>query len=127
MAGTSQRPSEDARTEGIAWGRRLAGTYGDPDGSDEPAARRKVADVLDQMGFASEPGCDAEEVRLTRCPLLEAAHQQTDVVCSVHLGIAEGLMDRYGYDASDSELVPFAEPGACVLRLHSRPAAVEDS
>jgi predicted ArsR family transcriptional regulator len=124
---TSAHPAEDARAEGIAWGRRLAVAHGDPDVPGEAAAQHKAVEVLDEMGFAAEPGGDPQEMRLTRCPLLEAAHRQTDVVCAVHLGIAEGLMAGYGYDAAGTELVPFAQPGACVLRLHSRPAAVEDS
>jgi len=118
---TSARPADDARTEGIAWGRRLAESHGDPDGPDETAARRKVADVFDQMGFAPEAGVGPDEMRLTRCPLLEAAHLDTAVVCSVHLGVAQGLMDGYGYDASGSELIPFAERGACLLHLRTHP------
>jgi predicted ArsR family transcriptional regulator len=116
---TSPQPAEDARTEGAAWGRRLADTHGTPESDDFDSGRRQVADVLDRMGFATEQGATAEEIRLTRCPLLEAAHQQTEVVCSVHLGIAQGLMDSYGHDASGSELVPFAEPGACLMRVLS--------
>lgn len=119
---TSPHPEEDARAEGRAWGRRLAETYGSPAAPGEPAARRKLADVFDAMGFATEPGAGPDDLRMTQCPLLEAAHQQTDVVCSVHLGIAHGLMDSYGYDASSSDLAPFAQPMACVLCLRTRPS-----
>jgi len=79
------------------------------------------------MGFATEPGPVPDELRMTQCPLLEAAHRQTDVVCSVHLGIAHGLMDSYGYDASGSHLAPFAQPGVCVLRLCTVPRVVTPS
>jgi len=72
------------------------------------------------MGFAPEPDHDATEVRLTRCPLLEAAHQQPDIVCSVHLGIAEGALETYGAGTEGLELLPFHEPGACLLRLRDR-------
>jgi predicted ArsR family transcriptional regulator len=54
-------------------------------------------------------------VRLTRCPLLEAAHRHPDVVCAVHLGIVRGALDEQGADPSGTALAPFAEPGACVL------------
>jgi len=116
---TSPQPEEDARIEGVAWGRRLADTHGPPDGPGDEAARVKVAQVFDRLGFSSQRGPDQQELRLTRCPLLEAAHQQTGVVCAVHLGIAQGLMDGYGFDASGSELVPFAEPGACLMRFRT--------
>jgi predicted ArsR family transcriptional regulator len=124
---TSTDPVAEARAEGIAWGRRLAHEHGDPEDPGEVAARRKTVEVLDEMGFAAEPGGDAQETRLTRCPLLEAAHQQSDVVCAVHLGITEGLLAGYGYDASGTELVPFAQPGACVLRLPAQAGVTPDS
>jgi predicted ArsR family transcriptional regulator len=87
-----------------------------------------VSDLFDQMGFAAQPDRSARVVRLTRCPLLEAAHQAPDIVCSVHRGIAEGALEEFGTaefgTASDGssdgvQLLPFAEPGACVLRLRA--------
>ena len=69
------------------------------------------------MGFAPVPDDDVRELRLTRCPLLEAAHQHPEVVCAVHLGITEGALESFGAPAGDVELLPFAEPGACLLRL----------
>ena len=59
-------------------------------------------------------------VRLTRCPLLEAAHKYPDVVCGVHLGLAQGALEEYGAASDGTDLVPFAEPGACRLRLARR-------
>ena len=60
------------------------------------------------------------EVRLTRCPLLEAARESPTVVCSVHLGIVRGALAAQGHDGSASELHPFSDPGACHLRLVAR-------
>src|SRR5699024_12003747 len=56
--------------------------------------------------------------RLTRCPLLEAAHEHPDIVCGVHLGLVRGALEVFGDPAAESELEPFSEPGAC--RLHLR-------
>ena len=55
--------------------------------------------------------------RLRRCPLLEAAVEQPEVVCSVHLGIVRGALDTWGTTSDETSLVPFAEPGACLLHL----------
>ena len=56
------------------------------------------------MGFdpqvAPTPTPPTPTVRLTRCPLLDAAEQYPDVVCGVHLGIAKGALTEY--DADDS-------------------------
>ncbi len=56
-------------------------------------------------------------VRLTRCPLLDAARQYPDVVCSVHAGIIRGALHTWGDEATVTRLVPFAEPGACLVHL----------
>lgn len=81
--------------------------------------------MLDDLGFTPEvvPERPAE-IRLTRCPLLEAAHRHPEVVCAVHLGIVRGALTEYGADPAGSALVPFAEPGACRLVL---PALEEDA
>lgn len=78
-----------------------------------------MSDLFEQMGFAPEPDRNARVVRLTRCPLLEAAHQAPDIVCSVHQGIAEGALEEFGAASDRVQLLPFAEPGACVLRLRA--------
>ena len=84
------------------------------------AARREVVALLDEVGFAPETDARAAVVRLTRCPLLEAAHKYPDVVCGVHLGLAQGALEEYGAPPDGAELLPFAEPGACRLRLARR-------
>ena len=73
-------------------------------------------ELLDDLGFGPETVPDEpSDVRLTRCPLLEAAHRHPDVVCGVHLGIVRGALARHGADPAGAELLPFAEPGACRL------------
>ena len=84
------------------------------------AARREVVSLLDEVGFAPQPDARSSTVRLTRCPLLEAAHKHPDVVCGVHLGLARGALEEYGADPDGTELLPFAEPGACRLHLMRR-------
>ncbi len=121
LAATITRTSDDppavAATAGEEWGRELARDRG---ATQMPAqeARAEVVQLLDDLGFAPGFARDApSEVRLTRCPLLEAAHRFPDVVCAVHLGIVRGALTEYGGVADDADLLPFAEPGACVLTL----------
>lgn len=115
IARTSAQPGEDAAAAGEEWGRQLAGSRGSAARSPEEA-RDLVVDLLDDLGFApeSEPARPSD-VRLTRCPLLEAAHRHPEVVCGVHLGIVRGALAEHGADPSGTDLVPFAEPGACRL------------
>ena len=116
---TSPDPARDARAAGVEWGDELAREHGvRAAGASTPAAARRAAtEVFARMGFAPTADAEHTEVRLTRCPLLQAAHQHPEVVCSVHQGIAEGLLAAAGDDPAATELVSFAEPGACLLRL----------
>jgi len=118
---TSDSPRADAILAGTEWGHELARKKGAPTTSGGPAARREVVALLDEIGFAPQSDEHASVVKLTRCPLLEAAHRYPDVVCGVHLGIVRGAMEEYGADASRSDLFPFSEPGACRLDLMVRP------
>lgn len=113
---SSSTPREDAMLAGTEWGRELArGSQVDAT-PEQSGARDQVIELLDQIGFAPVPA-EGAAVRLTRCPLLEAAHRYPDVVCAVHLGIVRGALEEYGADGSASELFPFSEPGACRLEL----------
>lgn len=117
---TSDRPEEDAIRAGRGWGRSLAARR--TTRSEDPASGR-VRDLLDRLGFAPEGEIDAAtdtgELRLTRCPLLEVAKEEPTIVCNVHLGLVGGALETYDAPDPDAELLPFAEPGACVLRLRS--------
>jgi predicted ArsR family transcriptional regulator len=114
---TSAAPAADAEQAGEAWGRELARGRGAAPAGSPVAARREVVAMLDELGFAPFADARTSVVKLTRCPLLEAAHRYPDVVCSVHLGLVRGALSEYGGDTEGTELVPFAEPGSCRLRL----------
>lgn len=117
---TSANPRDDAVAAGRTWGQELARRSGPPERAGATAARRKVADLLDQVGFAPETDRRVTTARLTRCPLLETAKEFPDVVCGVHLGIVRGALEAYGTDSTRTDLQPFAEPGACRLELLTR-------
>ncbi len=61
-------------------------------------------------------GADGVTLRLERCPVLDLARRYPEVVCSVHLGLLRGSLAGT-LDVEKIELRPFAEAGACVLRL----------
>lgn len=120
LARTSGHPERDARTAGTEWGRELVGDAGRA-GTDP---RQTVLDTLTRLGFA--PDADAASpdthggrgIALRTCPLLDTARRYPTVVCQVHLGIVEGMLERLGARAARGlDLIPFAEPGACRLFL----------
>lgn len=117
---TSSNPVEDATAAGREWGQEIARERGAQPSPSAVAARREVVSLLDEIGFAPQADARSSVVRLTRCPLLEAANKYPDVVCGVHLGLAQGALEAYGADTEGTELLPFAEPGACRLHLSRR-------
>lgn len=114
LARTSADPERDARVAGVDWGRELAEETGRADGDQ----RRAVLDALARLGFAPDDDGAERGVALRRCPLLDAARRYPSVVCQVHLGIVEGLLQSMDAPTGPGlDLIPFAEPGACRLFL----------
>ena len=116
IARTSSRPAEEAQAAGAAWGEQLA-TTAPAAPSTSAAARRGVVELLGRLGFDPEADARARTVQLRQCPLLQAAKAQPEVVCSVHLGLVKGALATWRTAGEGTELVPFAEPGACLLHL----------
>lgn len=117
IARTSATPGDDAEAAGREWGETMAANRGTTPNGDMATARLGVVELLDDMGFSPQPDAEAVEIRLERCPLLEAAHRHPEVVCRVHLGLTRAVLEQHGVDSTDTDLVPFAERGACLLRL----------
>ncbi|WP_249932988.1 helix-turn-helix domain-containing protein [Blastococcus sp. CCUG 61487] len=114
LARTSPNPAGDGLAAGWAWGRSLVTDRPPHPG---PTPRHKVVALLDELGFAPEADDAATTVALRRCPLLDAAREHPQVVCQVHLGIVRGALEHHGGDPEPTDLLPFAEPGACRLHL----------
>lgn len=74
---------------------------------------------FDDLGFEPESDVERLEVHLHRCPFLDLAHERPEVVCSVHLGLARGVLAQEGGPLTAEWLEPFVEPQHCVLHLTS--------
>lgn len=78
-----------------------------------------------QRGFEPrrEPADLSVELVLERCPFAAAAAVDPNVVCGVHLGLAEGLLGGLGADLNVKALVAYPpERAGCRLRLAQRSA-----
>ncbi|MGN2641415.1 helix-turn-helix transcriptional regulator [Nocardia takedensis] len=117
----SRARAEAAATAGRAWGATL-------DAGDHPVesledAKDVTVTLLSELGFAPErdPAVDGEnqvQVRMTACPLRDLARTHSEVVCGVHLGLIQEVLDRNGARGEVGvRLLPFVEPDLCVLRL----------
>jgi predicted ArsR family transcriptional regulator len=83
-----------------------------------------VVDEMARQGF--DPSVrsrgDRVEVVLRTCPFATTALADPDTVCSLHLGIAEGVAELAGGRVVVDELVPHDPRRAnCRLRLHVQP------
>lgn len=123
---TSPTPSDEAREAGHEWGRQVAQDRSarlnparfPPITPQNPAtsARTDLLGILADLGFAPAQSADGV-VRLRQCPLLDVARRYPEVVCQVHAGLVSGALLELGGDDTGVDLVPFAEPGACLLVL----------
>ncbi len=96
----------------VAAGRRWADQLAAP----SQGPRETITDVFTRLGFDPEPAGDT--VRLRSCPFREAARRHPEVVCQVHLGLAQGLAARApGGDGVRVGLLPFVEPSLCLITL----------
>lgn len=92
--------AQAARELGRAWGRRMIERSG---------ATRDMVATLAAQGFT--PSRDGDVVLLRTCPFLGEARRRPDVICSLHHGLIDSTSD------SQTDLTPFAAPGACVVTL----------
>lgn len=123
LVGLEEGQAEQAALRGgRVWGRQVV----DDLGVGELVPRERARAVLAHTGFAPEDGPDGPgadpPLRLTRCPIIDAAREHPEVVCRVHQGMLEGALEeapdaRETPDAPGVALRPFAEPGACWVLL----------
>jgi predicted ArsR family transcriptional regulator len=117
----ARRRSEAAIAAGHAWGSRL--DVGDHRVESLEDAKDLTMTLMSELGFAPErdPSSETEGkvlIRLTACPLRELARTHSEVVCGVHLGLLEEVIDRGGaHGTIDVRMHPFVEPELCVARL----------
>ncbi|MCL3862771.1 metalloregulator ArsR/SmtB family transcription factor [Actinotalea sp. K2] len=111
-------PAAAAEAAGEAWAAAMPSA-----GVSEPSALAQVAALethFEDLGFEPEVDLTALEVHLRRCPIADLARERTEVVCSVHLGLARGVLARAEGPLTTDRLEPFVGPDHCVLYLRSR-------
>jgi predicted ArsR family transcriptional regulator len=109
---TGPAPQQRAVEAGREWGRQLPAP---------PAGRNPVGHLvahLADLGFAPEQDSrDRSRIDLRHCPFLELAQTHAAVVCPIHLGLMQGVMETAGAPVAVDRLEPFVEPDLCVAHL----------
>lgn len=120
-------PGPKALAAGRAWGQQMDAELhplpADADGAEGAIAH--LIDMLDELGFAPERRVSngKQQVGLRHCPFLELAENSSSVVCPVHLGLMQGVMETWGAPVSVDRLDPFVEPDLCLAHLTLQAAA----
>lgn len=91
-------------------------------GPEELAQLAVVEAHLSELGFEPEVDPVEPQIHLRHCPFLGLARESTEVVCSVHLGLARGVLALRGGPLTADRLEPFVGPHHCVLHLGRGPA-----
>ncbi|NLE78466.1 MAG: helix-turn-helix domain-containing protein [Rhodococcus sp.] len=78
--------------------------------------------LFEEMGFEPETETKGKEIRirLHSCPFESVARKSPEVVCSLHLGLLRGILDRADVPDVDSELTPWDTPHTCVALVARR-------
>jgi predicted ArsR family transcriptional regulator len=119
IAGVMPQPGEAAAEAGREWGRYLTEPPPPYQGLDAGQAVEKLTAVLETIGFAPEAVAQdgGYQVRLHQCPFREVAERHQDVVCTLHLGLMQGVLAQLRAPVTADQLRPFAEPSVCIADL----------
>jgi predicted ArsR family transcriptional regulator len=96
---------------GRSWAQRVVAAHDPSAGGSNVAeadsrAVDRVVDLFQDGGFAPELADDGRTIALRRCPFMELARVRADVVCSLHLGFARGVLHRLRDVAGANGRVP---------------------
>ncbi|MFI6172938.1 helix-turn-helix transcriptional regulator [Nocardia sp. NPDC051052] len=126
---TEPDPAAHASRAGRGWGRQLIKPA--PSAGVVPSAAQAVGtlvEVLDHLDFAPhfDEAAEPTRIRLRHCPFLDmtggppgSAGVRPDLVCAVHLGLMQGVLESQHAPVTVDRLEPFAEPDLCLAHLRA--------
>ena len=116
---SSRNPSARAQAAGRTWGLQFNTTAprGEKASADESIDH--LVEVLDDFGFAPERRKSGGErqIGLRHCPFLELAETRRKIVCPVHLGLMQGILESQAAPVAVERLEAFVQPDLCLAHL----------
>ncbi|AYM44492.1 MULTISPECIES: helix-turn-helix transcriptional regulator [Mycobacteroides] len=116
---SSRRPSVKAQAAGRMWGLqfKMAVPSGKKAGINESIGQ--LVEVLSEFGFAPERRKSGVEnqIGLRHCPFLELAEARREIICPIHLGLMQGILEGQGASVTVGRLDAFVEPDLCLAHL----------
>ncbi len=122
IAGIMPSPGKAAEDAGREWGAYLTEQPPPYQKLSAEEAMGKLTALMEEAGFSpqAEVGGGKHRLCLRQCPFREVAERHQDVICSLHLGLMRGALDRMRAPLTADRLDPFVEPSLCVARLTER-------
>jgi predicted ArsR family transcriptional regulator len=119
MAAQTSKPREAAVKAGQEWGLYLGEGPSPFKRVDADEAMLRLVGAMADIGFAPEAVTKGRRRRVLvhRCPFREVAQEYPEVVCSIHLGLMNGLLAELDAPLEVDRLDPFVEPALCVASL----------
>lgn len=119
VAAGATDPAGQARRSGADRGAQLARSADVAPGSSAAEAKSGLADMLATTGFAPElvSSGGKDRIDLRRCPFAAVVEQQGDIVCSIHLGLMQGMLDTLDSGVRVRRLDPNLASGRCIAHL----------
>ncbi len=108
-------PAERSFEIGRRWGNERAALVAAS--GDRDAVKATLTTLFAELGFSPREAPDGL-IRLETCPMLDLAREYPQVICEIHRGLIQGVLDHVR-SREQFELRPFAEPGACLVGLGS--------
>ncbi len=112
-------PRAKALAAGRAWGRRLESSAPQGKKMGTKESIEHLVGVLDEFGFSPErrKSGGEQQIGLRHCPFLELAETRTNVVCPIHLGLMQGVLESLAAPVGVDRLDAFVEPDLCLAHL----------
>lgn len=129
LSSQTPQPEKAALKAGNAWGRYLANKPAPFQRVDSAGAIGQLVSVLDDVGFAPEAVTTGRKRRilLHQCPFREVAESHSEIICSIHLGLMQGMLDELDAPVQAERLEPFVEPSLCVTHLAAAPGSARST
>ncbi len=125
IAGVMPEHREAAAEAGRQWGRYITEQPPPYEQLGAGQSIERLASAMAGIGFSPEVVAEgaAYQLRLRQCPFREVAERHQDVVCSLHLGLMQGILGQLRAPVAADKLQPFAEPGVCIAALATKQRA----
>jgi predicted ArsR family transcriptional regulator len=116
LASRLARP-DDAVAVGREWGSYLA-VRESPRPGTPTRALELLAAIFERLGF--DPITEENGVTFANCPFRELAEAYPELICSLHRGLCEGLVDACGGTDRVAAFHPLGSPDPCLVVLAAR-------